>query len=173
MRLIDHSNLGSIKINEEDKAETFMTHTTMTGGTIKINMDQIVGKGEFNLTGREEVDQDMNKIIEEEILKAILGYIRISEDIIAEQNIELIIGMIVRVEIEVGVNLDKGHFSRNNSSNNRRNGRSASNSRSRSGSRASINRDRIICCKCRMYYYFAKNCPTSNEEREIEQIQQM
>ena len=44
--------------------ETFMTHTTMAGGTIKINIDQIVVIGEFNLAGKAEVDQDMNKIIE-------------------------------------------------------------------------------------------------------------
>ena len=64
MRLIGHSNLRSIKVNKEDKAETFMTHTTMTGETIKINIDQIVGIGEFNLTGKVQVDQGMNKIIE-------------------------------------------------------------------------------------------------------------
>ena len=63
-------------------------------------------------------------------------------------------------------------FSRNNN-NNRRNDRHISNSRSRSGSRASTNRDRIRCYKCREYYHFAKDCPTSKEEREIEQIQQM
>ena len=36
-----------------------MTCTIMTGGTIKINIDQIAGIGEFNLTGKAEVDQDM------------------------------------------------------------------------------------------------------------------
>ena len=61
-------------------------------------------------------------------------------------------------------------FSRNY--NNNRN-RSTSNSRSRSGSRASTNRDRIRCYKCREYDNFAKDCPTSREEREIEQLQQM
>ena len=51
--------------------------------------------------------------------------------------------------------------------------RSSHNSRSRSGSRASTNRDRIRCYKCRKYDHFAKDCPTTREEREIEQIQQM
>ena len=87
-----------------------MTHTTMTGGTIKINTDQTVGIGELNLTGKAEVDQGMNKITEEEILEAILDHIRISEDRIAEENTDVIIGMTVTVEIEVGVNLEKGHF---------------------------------------------------------------
>ena len=97
MRLIGHLKLRSIKVIKENKVETYMTHTTMTGGAIKINIDQIVGIGEFNWTSKAEVDQDMNKIIEEEILEAIQGHIGISEDRIAEENIEVIIGMKVTV----------------------------------------------------------------------------
>ena len=48
-----------------------------------------------------------------------------------------------------------------------------SNSRSRSGSRASTNRDRIRCFEYREYDHFARQCPTKQEKREIEQIQQM
>ena len=48
-----------------------------------------------------------------------------------------------------------------------------SNSRSRSGSRASTNRDSIRCYKCREYDHFAKVFPTSKEDRELEQLQQM
>ena len=48
-----------------------------------------------------------------------------------------------------------------------------SNSRSRSGSRASTNRDRIRCYNCREYDHFARDCPTSKEERALEQLQQM
>ena len=36
-----------------------------------------------------------------------------------------------------------------------------------------MNRDRIRCYKCREHDHFAYGCPTSNEEREIEQIQQI
>ena len=36
-----------------------------------------------------------------------------------------------------------------------------------------MKRDRIRCYKCREYDHFAKDCPTSSEEREIEQTQQM
>ena len=61
-------------------------------------------------------------------------------------------------------------FSRNLSGNRNR---STSNSRSRLGSRASTKRDRIRCYKCREYDHFTKDCPTSREEREIEQLQQM
>ena len=48
-----------------------------------------------------------------------------------------------------------------------------SNSRSRSGSRASTNKDRIRCYKGREYDQFARDCSTSREERELEQLQQM
>ena len=87
-----------------------MTHTTMTWGTIKINMDQIVRIGEFNLTGKADVDQGMNKIIEQETLEAMLDHIRILEDRITEENTEMIIGIIVTVERKVGVDLEEGHF---------------------------------------------------------------
>ena len=51
--------------------------------------------------------------------------------------------------------------------------RSSSNSRSRSGSRASTNRDRIRCYKCREYDQFMMYFPNSREERDLEQLQQM
>ena len=51
--------------------------------------------------------------------------------------------------------------------------RSSSNSRSRSGSRASTNRDRIRCYNCKEYDHFTRDCPTSGEERELEQLQHM
>ena len=58
------------------------------------------------------------------------------------------------------------------SDNDRRNDRNGS-IRSRSGSRASTNRDRIRCCKCREYDHFVKDCLTLKVEKETEQIQQM
>ena len=51
--------------------------------------------------------------------------------------------------------------------------RSSSNDRSRSGSRASMNRDRIRCYGCKEYDHFARNCPKSREERDLEQLQHM
>ena len=51
--------------------------------------------------------------------------------------------------------------------------RSSSNSRSRSGSRASTNRERIRCYNCREYDHFTRDCPSSREERDLEQLQQM
>ena len=61
-------------------------------------------------------------------------------------------------------------FSRNYGNNG---DRISSNSRSRLGSRASTNRDRIRCYNCREYDHFARDCPTSREERDLEQLQQM
>ena len=51
--------------------------------------------------------------------------------------------------------------------------RSTNNSRSRSGSRASANRDRIRCYNCREYDHYVRDCPTSREERDIDQLQQL
>ena len=48
----------------------------------------------------------------------------------------------------------------------------SSSSRSRSGLRASNNRDRITCFKCREYDHFVKDCPNSQTEKEPELIQQ-
>ena len=40
---------------------------------------------------------------------------------------------------------------------------------SRSGSRTSTNRDRIRCYTCREYDNFARDCPNSREDRDLEQ----
>ena len=56
-----------------------------------------------------------------------------------------------------------GNFNRND----------RSNSRSRSNLRASINRDRIRCFKCRKYDLFANDCQNLQTEKEPEQMQQM
>ena len=36
-----------------------------------------------------------------------------------------------------------------------------------------MNRDRLRCYKCREYDHFAKDCPTSRQDRALEQLQQM
>ena len=84
-----------------------------------------------------------------------------------QENIETAIEMTVMTEAETGP--EKGHFQKlwHNRT------RGTSNSRSCSGFKASTNKDRIHFNKCREYNHFERACPTSKEEKEIEQLQQM
>ena len=70
-------------------------------------------------------------------------------------------------------NRDRNRSRQRTFTGNYRRDRSSSNDRSRSGSRASTNRDRIRCYTCREYDHFARNCPNSREERDLEQLQHM
>ena len=171
MVLIGNSNVRLIRAEEEDKVGIFMTHIIMTKEITKIDKDKIVVTEEISID-RIEVDQGMNKIIGEEILEAMQDCIKISEDKKVEENTGVIIGMKVIAEKEVGVGLEKDHFQEITIIIEGTN-RSISNSRSRSGLRVSTNRDRIRCYKCREYDHFMKDCPTSAEEIEIEQLQLM
>ena len=51
--------------------------------------------------------------------------------------------------------------------------RNSDSSRSRSGSRTNTNRDRIRCYVCREYDHFARDCPNSREDRDLEHLQHM
>ena len=82
----------------------------MTEETIKIGTEQTVEIGELSFTGKVEVGQGTNKTIGKEILEATQGHIKILEDRIVEENIEVIIGMRITVEREVKVGLEKDHF---------------------------------------------------------------
>ena len=86
-----------------------MIHAIMTG-IIKVNIDLIVEIAEFNLINKAEVGPDMNKTTKEDILETIQGHIKILEDRITEENIEVTTGMEVTIEKEEGVGLEKGHF---------------------------------------------------------------
>ena len=80
--------------------------------------------------------------------------------------IEKITGMKgIVVTIEIGVGQGKELLQRNFGHSR---DRSSSNNRCRSGSRASTNRDRIRCYACREYDHFARDCPNSREERNLE-----
>ena len=89
-------------------------------------------------------------------------------DKIAEESREIVTGM--KVMTKAGIGLEKGHSPEAIATIEIK---STSNSRSMSGSRARTNRYRIRCYKCMEYDHFAKDCPTSREEKEIEQLQQM
>ena len=110
MRSIGHSNHRSIKAREEDKVETFMIHIIITKATIKIDTDEIVEIWEFSLAEKVEVGQGVNRTIGEKILGAMLGHIKILEDRIVQENIEVIIGTRITAEREAEVGLGKGHF---------------------------------------------------------------
>ena len=121
-----------------------------------IRTGQIVGTGDnLQVVGP---DRTIETTIFEETLEGMV-------DKIIEEDIEMIDIMIT---IEAGIR--ERTFTRNYSSGR---DRSSSNSRSRSGSRASTNRDRIRCYKCREYDHFMRDCPNSREERDLEQLQQM
>ena len=132
----------------------------MVRETIKIDTDQITGQTaeiEDN-TDKTEVGLGMNKILAEVTLEEI-------QEIMVDKT---------------SYRNDTYDRSRNRSRERSFSGnygnnitRCTSNSRARSGSRASTNRDRILCYKCREYDHFTRDCPTSREEREIEQLQQM
>ena len=70
-------------------------------------------------------------------------------------------------------NRDRNRLRKRTFTGNYRRDRSSSNDRSRSESRASTNRDRMRCYACREYDHFARDCPNSREERELEQLQHM
>ena len=138
----------------------------MISKVIKIDIGQIVG-------ARRQCRQDRGRPRYKQNyrggnLRGNARMYQILKDKTVEESTEIIIEVKVIVEVEIGIGLEKDHFLENLS--NSRNNRSTSNSRSRSGSRASINRDRIRCYKCREYDHFAKDCPTSREERELEQL---
>ena len=88
-------------------------------------------------------------------------------DKITEEAIEMID---IMTTIETGTDQDKEHLQEITAV---AEDISSSNIRSRSGSRANTNRDRIRCYKCREYDHFARDCPSSREERDLEQLQQM
>ena len=105
-------------------------------------------------TGTMAQAEIQDKIIEVIGLEEALGGIT---DKIVERDIEMKGLVITTMEIEI----DQG----------REHLQEFSNDRSRSGSRASTNRDRIMCYMCREYDHLARDCPSSREERDLEQLQ--
>ena len=92
------------------------------------------------------------------------------EDRIIEEDIEEILRMKIITEKEVGVGLEKDHIWTIIVEGERGVVVIVDQGQNQ---KANTNRDRISCHKCREYDHFAKDCPTTKEEREIEQIQQM
>ena len=78
MDQVDNLNLKSTKAKEEDRIEVTMIDAVMISEVIKIDIGQIVETGDS--IDKKEVDQGMNKIIEEEILEVMQGCIKILKD---------------------------------------------------------------------------------------------
>ena len=113
-----------------------------------------------------EVEVSMDKIIEQDHVMLITIKLTLVETILEKHKV-------IEVNIlEVDTEGRSRSRDRQYSDNFRRNNRCSS-SRCRSGWRASTDRDRTRCYKCREYDHFAKNCPTLQTEKGSEQIQQM
>ena len=105
---VDNLNPKFTKAKEEDKIEVVMVDAVMISEVIKIDTGQIVETGDS--IHKIEVDQGMNKIIEEEILEVTQECIKILEYKIVEENTEVTIEMKVITEIGIGTGLGGDHF---------------------------------------------------------------
>ena len=119
-----------------------------------ISLDQMIGTGA--MAQAETQDKIIKVVGLEETLEGIIG-----------KNVERDIGVKGMVITMTEIETDQGREFVGNY----RRDRSSSNDRSRSGSRASTNRDRIRWYVCREYDHFARDCPNSREERDLEQLQ--
>ena len=152
----DHSNPKYIKVEVLTlKVRTEPTIREIIKIEIDWATDEMVG-AEDNI---EVIDPNFNKATEGTIFKETLGDM---EDKTVEENTEIIGVMSYKRSRDIS---REGLFSRNYGNNR---DRSSSSSRLRSGSRASTKRDRIRCYNCREYDHFARDCPTSREERDLE-----
>ena len=85
-----------------------MIDAVMISEIIKINTGQIVETGDG--IDKAEVDQGMNKIIEEDILGVMQECFKILKDKIVQESTEIIIELKVMAEVEIGTGLEKDHF---------------------------------------------------------------
>ena len=119
------------------------------------------------------------QMIETEDMTQTIVQDRIIEVIDSENILEEIVGRILGKGIEVREIIINDRIRDRNRSRDRNftgsygRNRSSDSSRSRSGSRTNTNRDRIRCYVCREYDHFARDCPNSREERDLEHLQHM
>ena len=85
-----------------------MIDTIVIRNIIRIDIGQIVETGDS--IGKTEADPGINNIIGEEILEVIWGYIKTLKDKTVEESIEITAEMKVMAEVEIGTDLEKGHF---------------------------------------------------------------
>ena len=135
----------------------------------KTDIDLIAVAGEISMD-RTGLNQGKNKTIEEKILEATWDHIKILEDRIAEYT-GVIIGMKITVKTVVKVVLWNGHFQEITILVEEKIETQAIVDQGLD--QQWVQRDRIRCYKCREYDHFTRDCLTSKEEREIEQLQQI
>ena len=108
MDQVHNFNPKSTKAGEKNKIEVVMIDTVMISEIIKIDIGQIVEARDS--IDKVEVDQGMNKTIEEKILEVMQENIKILKDKIVGESTEIITEMKVIAEVEIGAVLEKDHF---------------------------------------------------------------
>ena len=88
-----------------------MIDAYMISKVIKIDTGKIVETGDS--IDKIEVNQGMNKIIEEEIFEVMQKHIKILKDKIVEESTEIITEMKVMAEVEIGTGVENDHFLEN------------------------------------------------------------
>ena len=114
--------------------------------------------------GKKEVETDLSKAIGETIGKI--------QEFMENKTVEESIGITLiemTVMTEVGIGLEKGHFPGTVIVTELR----VQTIVDRGQDLEPVQIDRIRCYRCREYDHLARSYPTSREEREIEQLQQM
>ena len=150
------------------------TNVIMIEKIIRISIAEIVEIGEFNLVVEInmdriiEVDQGMDKVIGivlgEEILEVMQEHIKVQilGDRTIEEDIEEMIGMRIMTEKEIGVGLEKDHI------------QTTVEGETRVVVIVYQGQDQgWVQIGIGNIVHFSKDFPTTREEREIEQIQQM
>ena len=106
--MVEDLGLKFITVEGEDKVENPMTDVIMTIQTIRIDLDPIVVIEGLNLIDKLEVDQDENKTTDGIFSEITLSYMKILGDRMTAGNTKVITKMIIMVEGEVEIELEKG-----------------------------------------------------------------
>ena len=97
------ANSKSTKAREEDKIVVVIIDIVMISNVTEIDTGQLVET--VDSIDKIEVDQNMNKITEEEILEVMQECIKILKDQIVEDSTKIIIEMMLMAKVEKGTGL--------------------------------------------------------------------
>ena len=161
---INSLNPKYIKANGEENQEIIVIEIVMIREIIKIDKDQteeIEGQhtdAEVNMDKIIEEDHIMQIIIEKTLEETILEIHKITEVTFIKVDIEGIIEMTTLKEVEVGLGINNIQVILVDMTEVVVGGLDQV--------QEPVLRDRIWCFKCREYDHFAKDCPTSQVEKE-------